>query len=137
MREIGGGANEKDSVAVDEAGDGAEVDLVRGSWAGDEVDFDAEVGACFAECCVAGFWEYPGDMLVLIVRREGWDLYISGSVTPLSAYAFCLALKQAIKIDSVPPLVVTPAAPTGALNIASTMLTISASIFLTPGNTSG
>lgn len=65
------------------------------------------------------------------------ETYISGSVTPLSAYAFCLALRQAINIDSVPPLVVTPAPPDGALNIAKTMATISASIFLTPGKTSG
>lgn len=38
---------------------------------------------------------------------------------------------------SVPPLVVTPAAPGGALNKLSTMATTSASIFRTPGNTSG
>lgn len=42
-----------------------------------------------------------------------------------------------MRIDSVPPLVVTPAAPGGALNIARTMATISASIFRTPGKTSG
>jgi hypothetical protein len=77
------------------------------------------------------------DMLAFVLRNGGMGSYISGSVTPLSVYAFCLALKQAIRIDSVPPLVVTPAAPTGALNIARTMDTISASIFLTPGNTSG
>ena len=62
---------------------------------------------------------------------------ISGSVTPRSARAFCLALKQAMSMDSVPPLVVTPAPPDGELNMASTIATISASIFLTPGNTSG
>lgn len=79
-----------------------------------------------------------GGLLVKDVKILGSNgSYISGSVTPLSAYAFCLALKQAIRIDSVPPLVVTPAAPTGELNIASTIDTTSASIFLTPGNTSG
>jgi len=40
---------------------------------------------------------------------------ISGSVIPLSWYPLCRALKQAMRIDSVPPLVVTPAAPSGAL----------------------
>jgi hypothetical protein len=37
----------------------------------------------------------------------------------------------------VPPMVHVPAAPGGALNRFNTMDTISASIFLTPGNTSG
>ncbi len=68
---------------------------------------------------------------------EVYETDISGSLTPRSTRAFSLALKQAIRIDSVPPLVVTPAAPFGALNIANTIATISASIFRTPGKTSG
>jgi len=42
-----------------------------------------------------------------------------------------------MSILSVPPMVHVPAAPGGALNRFSTMDTISASIFLTPGKTSG
>src|SRR5438045_8888862 len=53
------------------------------------------------------------------------NTHISGSCTPLSARAFCRALKQATKIDSVPPLVVTPAPPGGALNIARTYIEVS------------
>lgn len=53
--EVGGGANEEDGVWVYEAGDGAKVDLVGGRLAGDEVDLDFEVLACFAEGRVCGF----------------------------------------------------------------------------------
>jgi hypothetical protein len=58
--EVGGGADEEDGIAVDEAGDAWDVDLVGRGGAGYEVDFDAEVGSCFAEGCVCCFWENPG-----------------------------------------------------------------------------
>lgn len=86
-------------------------------------------------------WPVSGRILIkaLVNRPDCCQImtYISGSVTPLSAYALFLALRQAIRMDSVPPLVVTPADPPGALNIVKTIDTISASIFLTPGKTSG
>ncbi len=47
MREGGSRADEEDGVAVDQARDAGDVNVVGGSWAGDEVDFDAEVGAGF------------------------------------------------------------------------------------------
>lgn len=53
----GGGADKEDGVAVYEAGDGGEVHAVGGGGAVDEVDFDFEVGACFAESGVGGFGE--------------------------------------------------------------------------------
>ncbi len=58
--EIGGGADEKDRVGVYESGDGSGGYLVRGCRAGDEVDLDLEVGACFAEGGVCRFREDPG-----------------------------------------------------------------------------
>lgn len=138
MGEIRGRTDEENGVAIDEAGDGGDVHAVGGGRAGDEVGFDFEVGAGFAEGGVGGFGEDPeGAVLALLGSLLGTETYISGSVTPRSTYAFCLALRHAMRIDSVPPLVVTPAAPGGALNIARTIATISASIFLTPGNTSG
>ena len=36
--------------------------LVGWSGAGDEVDFDAEVGARFPEGCVCCFWEDPANV---------------------------------------------------------------------------
>ena len=41
--EVGGGADEQDCVAIDEAGDGWDVYCVRGGRTSDEVDFDGEV----------------------------------------------------------------------------------------------
>lgn len=141
VREIRGRADEEDGVSVDEAGDAADVDLVGWCGAGDEVDFDFEVFCCFAEGCVGGFGEDPvgGGRLVDGGRGGGGKggKYISGSVTPRSAEAFCLAARQAMRMLSVPPMVLTPAAPGGALNRLSTMATISASILRTPGKTSG
>jgi hypothetical protein len=47
-------------------------------------------------------------------RREKISVsHISGSVTPLSARALLRAAKQAMRMDSVPPLVVTPAPSEG------------------------
>lgn len=68
VREVGGGADEEDCVAVYEARDGGDVDLVAGGWAGDEVDFYAEVGAGFAECGVSCFGENP---VVVSVKLGG------------------------------------------------------------------
>ena len=60
VREVGGRADEEDGVAVDEPGDGGEGGAVGGRRAGDEMGFDFEVGACFAEGGVGGFGEDPG-----------------------------------------------------------------------------
>lgn len=61
VREVGGRADEEDGVRGDEAGDGADVDLVGGRGAGYEVDLNLVVFACFAEGCVSCFWENPGE----------------------------------------------------------------------------
>ena len=136
--EVGGGTDEEDGVAIYEGGHGGGVDLVGWGRAGDEVDFDAEVGAGFAEGSVGCFGDDP------VVCQHGFQgsalgdkPHISGSVTPRSTLPFSLALRHAMRMDSVPPLVVTPAAPDGALNMSKTIATISASIFRTPGKTSG
>lgn len=65
MGEIRSGPDEEDGVAIYEAGDGRDVDLVGRCWAGDEVDSDAKVFACFAEGCVSCTWEDP----VLVISR--------------------------------------------------------------------
>ena len=57
---VGGGADEEDRVAVYEARDGGDGDLVAWGGAGDEVDLDSEVVAGFVECGVAGVGEDPG-----------------------------------------------------------------------------
>lgn len=59
VRKVGRGADEEDCVAVYKTRDGGDVDLVVGGRAGDEVDFDTEVGSCFAEGCVCCVWENP------------------------------------------------------------------------------
>lgn len=59
MGEVGCGTDEEDRVAVDEAGDAWDVNLVRGGGAGHKMHFDAEVGTCFAECCVCCLWQDP------------------------------------------------------------------------------
>ena len=59
MGEIGRGADEKHGVAVYEAGDGRNVNLIGGRGAGYQMDFDAEVFASFAEGCVTCFGEDP------------------------------------------------------------------------------
>lgn len=59
MGEVGCGAHEENRIAVYEAGYAGDVDLVVGAWAGDEVNFDAEVGASFAEGGVGCIWEDP------------------------------------------------------------------------------
>ena len=84
---------------------------------------DFEVFTSFKEGRMRGFWKNPkiesaGCMLLSQHDRTN----ISGSVIPLSEYALLRADKQAIKIDSVPPLVTTPAAFSGALNIDRTFI---------------
>ena len=58
--EVGRGTDEEDRVAVDEAGDAWDVNLVGGSWAGHKVYFDTEVGTSFAERCMCCVWQDPG-----------------------------------------------------------------------------
>lgn len=60
VREVGGGADEEDGVAVDQPGYRGGCYAVGRGGAGDEVDFDFEVGTRFAEGCVGGFGEDPG-----------------------------------------------------------------------------
>ena len=83
--EVGGGADEEDRVAVYKAGDAGCLGAVGRCGAGDQVDFDLEVFAGFAECGVGGLGDDPE-------RRIRWDgtgrmgsAYISGSVIPRSA----------------------------------------------------
>lgn len=77
MGEVGCGANEEDGVAVDEAGDGGDVDLIGGGGAGDQVDLDAEVFACFAECSVSCFWENPANLVSIeSVLRVGCRTFL-------------------------------------------------------------
>lgn len=66
--EIRGGADEEDGVAVDEGGDAADVDLVLGGWAGDQMDFDAEIGSSLAKGGVSCFGNDP-------VTRQ-WRAYV-------------------------------------------------------------
>lgn len=136
MGEVGGRAHKEDSIAVDETGYAGYVDGIARCWTSDKVYLDAEVIACFPKCCVSSFRHDP-EPVSEVFTSAAICTHISGSVTPRSMRPFCLALRHAINIDSVPPLVVTPAPPAGALNIASTMATTSASIFRTPGKTSG
>ena len=89
MREVGRGADEHDGVAVDEARDAAQVDLVVGRGAVDKVHLDLEVVAGLAEGRVRGDGENPffSVVLVALVRKLsflGITAYISGSVTPRS-----------------------------------------------------
>lgn len=94
--------------------------MVR-SGTGHDVNFDAEVGTGLAKGGMCGFREDPDAVSLLDgLCRVGICSYISGSVIPRSFLPFSRALKQAMRIDSVPPLVVTPAAPSGALNIDNT-----------------
>lgn len=59
VREGGGGANEEDGVAIDESRDAGDVNAVGGGGAGDQVNFDAKVGACFEERCMCSFRKDP------------------------------------------------------------------------------
>ena len=64
--------------------------------------------------------------------------HISGCVTPRSARAQSLYALHAMTILSVPPELVVPHPSSGsALKSDKTIAMTSASIFLTPGNTSG
>lgn len=55
MGKVGSGADEENGVAIDEASNAGDVDLVGGGRAGDEMDFDFEIRAGFAESGVSGF----------------------------------------------------------------------------------
>lgn len=57
--EVGRGADEQDCGRGDKAADGWEVNFVGWGGARDNVDFDVEVGACFAEGGVGGLGEDP------------------------------------------------------------------------------
>lgn len=57
--EVGGRANEKDSVAVYETRNRGNVNLVIRGRACDEVDLDAKIFACLAESCVCCIWKNP------------------------------------------------------------------------------
>lgn len=55
MGKIRSGADEENGVAIDESRDAGDVDLVGRGGAGDEMDFDFEIRAGFAEGGVSGF----------------------------------------------------------------------------------
>ena len=55
MRKVRSGADEENGVTVDEASNAGDVDLVGGGRTGDEMDFDFEIRAGFAEGGVSGF----------------------------------------------------------------------------------
>lgn len=59
VREIGCRSDDENGVAVDEAGHAGDVNLVRGRWAGHQVDLDTEVFASLLKSCVSGAWEDP------------------------------------------------------------------------------
>lgn len=69
--EVGGGADEEDRVAIYEARDGGDGDLVGWRGAGDEVDLDSEVVAGFVERGVASVWEDPVRDVSMCVWMEG------------------------------------------------------------------
>lgn len=123
------------------------MDFVGWSLASHEVDPYAKVFTSLLKCCVSCLRDDPVEprdqyansecrrsrkvaaAVFKVNRTTGLGRtalqrrripYISGSLTPRSWYAFCLALRHAIKMDSVPPLVQTPAAPVGAWNIPKT-----------------
>jgi hypothetical protein len=121
MGEVGCGTNKKDSVRVNQTANGMDVNLELGLRAGDTVQLDLEVVASLDECRVGGIGNNPASISLLWLRQcTGMETHISGSVTPRSKKAFCRAAKQAMRIDSVPPLVVTPAPSDGALKRAKT-----------------
>lgn len=84
------------------------------------MQFDLEVIASFDERRMGSIRNDPVQISYSQSTELALKTHISGSVTPRSRKAFCLAAKQAIRIDSVPPLVVTPAPSEGALNKART-----------------
>lgn len=82
---VGGRADEEDCVAVNEARDGGDGDLVGWRGAGDEVDLDPEVVAGFVEGGMRCVGEDPGrGVSTLVGKGGGWAAHISGSVTPRS-----------------------------------------------------
>lgn len=68
MWEIWRRANEKDSVAVDEARNGFGGDGVRRRRTGDQMDFNSKVGTCFMEGRMPCFGYNP---IVVSVKPEG------------------------------------------------------------------
>ena len=88
-------------------------------WTRHEVKLDLEVCGSLVKGGMGCRRKYPKGLSMKILEGER-ETDISGSVTPRSWYAFCRADRQAMRMDSVPPLVVTPAPPLGALKIAST-----------------
>ena len=56
---VRGGADEEDSIAIDESGYARNMDLVLGGWAGYQVDFDAKIRAGFAEGSMGCFGDDP------------------------------------------------------------------------------
>jgi hypothetical protein len=104
----------------------------------DGMYFDVEVRGTFVKSRMStrrdnpeGNIVSPNDAVKLDTNTD-----ISGSVMPFVARAQSRYVLHAMMMDSVPPLVIVPA-PDGQLCIRRHMLTISASIFRTAGNTSG
>jgi hypothetical protein len=83
MGEVRGRAYKKDSVAIDETRHAGDVDLIGWGRAGYQVDLDAKIGACLAECCVASLWENPTVMLVLRRYNGKFLIHLRLGYTPL------------------------------------------------------
>lgn len=90
MGEVGRRTNNQNCVRVDQTRNGTDVDLVLRRRAGDKVDFDFEVLGCLVECGMGGLRENPMNAGQLLIQQHdaSRSTYISGSVTPRSAYAF-------------------------------------------------
>lgn len=69
MREIRRRADKKNGVAVDEARDRFGGDGIGRRRAGNEMDFDLEVGTRFMESCMCGIGYNPGPSLVNLIEK--------------------------------------------------------------------
>jgi hypothetical protein len=70
MREVGSGANQEDSVAVDQTRYRRNVDLIGRRGTCDQVDLDLEVSACFVEGSMRCFREDPKADLAVELRQN-------------------------------------------------------------------
>lgn len=102
------------------------MDLIVRGRASNAVELNLEVVASLDKGSVGGVGNDPSEGISTSTGTHdlrGASTHISGSVTPRSVYAFCRAARQAMMMDSVPPLVVTPAPSEGALNSSRTWMT--------------
>ena len=104
------------------------------------MEFDIEVRRGFVKRSVSRRRDNPVSnqpAFFNVYARRNWSkAYISGSEIPFTARAQSRCVLTDMRMDSVPPDVVAPA-PVGLLYIRRHIATISASIFLIAGKTSG